>query len=91
MPIKAKVPVTKPAETFDNVWLQELVIRANEVGSGATVSIRLAYYNDAGAVGPSRNLYIHNVLEKIQAGDQKLAAAYQAIMVAVAELEGQET
>jgi len=90
MPIKAKNPVTKPAETFDNVWLQRLEVEAPNVGGNATASIKITYYSDAGSVGPSKTIYIDQVLQKIQSGDQKLAAAYEAIMAVVAELEGQE-
>lgn len=90
MPIKAKTPVTEPARTFDNVWIRGLVIRAPEVNGAASVTVELTYYDDAGDVGPGKNIFIPDVLEKIQAGDKKLAAAYQAILAAVAELEGQE-
>lgn len=90
MPIKAKTPVTEPARAFDNVWIAELAIRAPEVNGNATVSVMLKYYDDNGNVGPQKNIFLPNVLERIKNGDKKLAAAYQAIMAAVAELEAQD-
>jgi hypothetical protein len=90
MPIKAKNPITKPAETFDNVWLQRLEVEAPIGGTTSTATIQITYYSDAGTAGPSKTIYIDQVLEKIKSGDHKLAAAYTAIMAVVAELEGQE-
>jgi hypothetical protein len=86
MPLTPKEPIVE-GTTYDQYWLDNCNIMANEVGGKANVMITLKAYNSqTGEVSPPnfwKTMVLDDVLSRIQGGDTLLAQAYGAILAVI--------